>query len=611
MIIDKTLAFLTTSELERIDSLNEHMKELGKAVVEIADGEITTIEEKYGEDALERKPKGKEEAAEAWKIEALALDIYQTTDRLRKIYKEAVNRYVTAIGNAEAVFNDTKEILAAATKEDFIDYRTHKSSSFKRLQAKIREEKHELDISEYYLCCIYLFDTLEAQYKAIRAYGTKEQQEAFIDLIAARAYEFYPAGREEPAKFPPLEEIQPDGRKLERRAAPVETTEKKPHTAKKQKTPAPEELEAYSAELLTEKELNKVFTPIPTSPATETILKLLSTGKDVAALKKKYPRISHTQEIEVLTNGNARQVRILSGVSSVTLELENVDLLLHSKKAKKWFIFLMGEIIKQAVTPDGQLKKAFVFFTPNDLVNLGLYSTTRAAIKAFDDISSLLTSLKAKGELRKGKKTIEQKDVIVLFTRAQFIKREGFYISINHEINWALICAYYTVVHKAYFKLSSRASDLLLYVFIRARQNTNALKDRGYFTISMRAVQDRLNLPNEKTTGHPERDIRQPIEEAITAIEDELKDSDFKITPIYDVGAPIADYLDKGYLKVELKGKYVETFNKLEETKRKQIAAANNRKEKIKDAAIARNLAEKMKTDEAGAPEKKTRKKKE
>lgn len=606
MIIDKTLAFLTPSELERIDSLNEHLKELGKVLVAIADGEIEAIEEDYGEDPIERKPKSKEEAAEAWKIEALAVDIYQTTDRLRNIYKEAVKRYVTAIGSAEAVFIDTKEILAAVTKEDYIDYCTHNSASFKRLQAKIREEKHELEGNDYLLCCVYLFDSLEAQYKAIREYGTREQQEAFIDLIAARAYEFYPEGREEPVKFP-LEEIQADGRKLERRAAPAETTTKKPHSPKKK--PAPEELETYSAELLTEKELEKVFTPIPTSPATETILKLLSTGKDVAALKKKYPRISHTQEIEVLTNGNARQVRILSGVSSVTLELENVDLLLHSKKAKKWFIFLMGEIIKQAVTPDGQLKKAFVFFTPNDLVNLGLYSSTRAAIKAFDDISSLLTSLKAKGELRKGKKPIEQKDIIVLFTRAQFIKREGFYISINHEINWALICAYYTVVHKAYFKLSSRASDLLLYVFIRARQNTNALKDRGYFTISMRAVQDRLNLPNEKTTGHPERDIRQPIEEAITAIEDELKDSDFKITPIYDVGAPIADYLDKGYLKVELKGKYVETFNKLEETKRKQIAAANNRKEKIKDAAIARNLAEKMKAD-GEEPERKTRRKK-
>ena len=608
MIIDKTLAFLTPSELERIDSLNEHMKELGKAVVAIADGEIEAIEEKYGENPVERKPKNKEEAAEAWKIEALALDIYQTTDRLRKVYKEAVKRYVTAIGNAEAVFNDTKEILAAATKEDFIDYRTHKSSSFKRLQAKIREEKHELDISEYYLCCIYLFDTLEAQYKAIREYGTREQQEAFIDLIAARAYEFYPEGREEPVKFP-LEEIQADGRKLERRAAPVETTEKKPHTAKKQKTPEPEELEAYRAELLTEKELDKAFMTIPTTPVTETVLKLLGVGKDVAMLKKRQPRICHTQEVEVRTKDNKRQVIVLSNVSSVTLELENVDLLLHSKKAKKWFVFLMGQIVNQAVAQDGTLKRNYVFFTPSDLVNLGLYSSTRAAIKAFDDISGLLTSLKAKGELRKGKKTIEQKDVIVLFTRAQFTKREGFYISINHEINWALICAYYTVVHKAYFKLSSRASDLLLYVFIRARQNTNALKDRGYFTISMRAVQDRLNLPNEKTTGHPERDIRQPIEEAITAIEDELKDSDFKITPIYDVGAPIADYLDKGYLKVELKGKYVETFNKLEETKRKQIAAANNRKEKIKDAAIARNLAEKMKAD-GEEPERKPRRKK-
>lgn len=185
----------------------------------------------------------------------------------------------------------------------------------------------------------------------------------------------------------------------------------------------------------------------------------------------------------------------------------------------------------------------------------------------------------------------------MLFTGAR-IERGQCLIFFNPRISWGFLTQYFTILPSYYFRLPNRASDLLYYIFYLARQRVKEIEDRGYFTISMRAVQERLNLPSEVGNKDPHRTIKEPVEEAITAIEEASKDIEFTITPYYDIEAPISEYLDNGYLKIELKGKYAKDFIELSKDTTKQIQTAERRREAIIQKAIATNLAKQLESGE-------------
>lgn len=354
-----------------------------------------------------------------------------------------------------------------------------------------------------------------------------------------------------------------------------------------------------SIELLTERDRKKDFYNVPTSPATDTILKVMGTGSDFTTLPARAKGVNHNQKIEVLQNGNKRQVIVSSGVSIVTLELADIDKLIGSNKpAKKMFVFSLIKMNEQAFS-EGTLRRNYIQFPLHELIDIGYYSRPQSARKGFHNAIDILTSLKVKGTLQKGKKkTIEQSAIEVLFTGAN-IKKGTCTIFLNERINWAFVATFYTILPKYYFSLPNRASDLLYYIFYLARQRVSEIEKRGYFTIGLRAVQERLNLPSEIRNKDPQKTIKEPIEEAVTAIEEVSKDIEFTITPIYNIGDPIANYLSNGYLKINLKGKYAKDFIALSKKTTKQIQTAQKRRETITQKALAANLAKKMKSEKA------------
>ena len=92
--------------------------------------------------------------------------------------------------------------------------------------------------------------------------------------------------------------------------------------------------------LLTEKEQQKAFYNVPNSPATDAMLIVMGAASSLATLSDRGKKVNHTREIEVLKNGNRRQVVISSEVSTVTLELADIDKLIGSNKtAKKFLVF--------------------------------------------------------------------------------------------------------------------------------------------------------------------------------------------------------------------------------------------------------------------------------
>ena len=344
------------------------------------------------------------------------------------------------------------------------------------------------------------------------------------------------------------------------------------------------------------------FYNVPDSTASNLILETLGAGAAIADLPARKRQVNHATTLEVLESGKRRQVSLKTQKASVTIELADIDKLTGSNKpAKKLFVLALIKANEQAIH-DGQLTKNYISFPLQELIDTGFYSTPQSARKGFNAGMDTLTSLKIKGHIQQTKKKGSSIDALeVLFTGAR-IERGQCTIFFNERISWSFIAQYFTILPRYYFRLSNRASDLLYYIFYLARQHTKDIEERGYFTISFRAIQHRLQLPSEVGNNNPDRTIKQPIEEAIEQIEDGHSglygNEDFSLLPVYDEYAPIANFLDNGYLRVELKGSFAETFIAISKGTAKQIEAAQKRQARITEKAIAINTAKKLEAEE-------------
>lgn len=344
------------------------------------------------------------------------------------------------------------------------------------------------------------------------------------------------------------------------------------------------------------------FYNVPDSTASNLILETLGAGAAIADLPARKRQVNHSTTLEVLESGKRRQVSLKTQRASVTIELADIDKLTGSNKpAKKLFVLALIKANEQAIH-DGQLTKNYISFPLQELIDTGFYSTPQSARKGFNAGMDTLTSLKIKGHIQQTKKKGSSIDALeVLFTGAR-IERGQCTIFFNERISWSFIAQYFTILPRYYFRLPNRASDLLYYIFYLARQHTKDIEERGYFTISFRAIQHRLQLPSEVGNNNPDRTIKQPIEEAIEQIEDGHSglygNEDFSLLPVYDEYAPIANFLDNGYLRVELKGSFAETFIAISEDTAKQIEAAQKRQARITEKAIAINTAKKLEAEE-------------
>lgn len=346
----------------------------------------------------------------------------------------------------------------------------------------------------------------------------------------------------------------------------------------------------------------KDFYNVPDSTASNLILETLGAGADIADLPARKRQVNHSTTLEVLESGKRRQVNLETQKASVTIELADIDKLTGSNKpAKKLFVLALIKANEQAIH-DGQLTKNYISFPLQELIDTGFYSTPQSARKGFNAGMDTLTSLKIKGHIQQTKKKGSSIDALeVLFTGAR-IERGQCTIFFNERIIWSFIAQYFTILPRYYFRLSNRASDLLYYIFYLARQHTRDIEERGYFTIGFRAIQHRLQLPSEIGNNNPDRTIKQPIEEAIEQIEDGHSglygNVEFSLLPVYDETATISEYLENGYLKVELKGAFAKTFIVISKDTAKQIEAAQKRQARITEKAIAINTAKKLEAEE-------------
>lgn len=624
MIIDKTLNFATREELEEADELKTRYEKLIDELLQWTD------EADREQDELAAKGYSKEEIKqiqttskqrEAWATEWTE-KLTETQDRTNTLSNMWIVRYIDSFnGNLEAILADAREVSDAITEQDYLtDHKQQEQTrrrKLERLSPDSSEAKDLQDLSNigFSSCYRFLLDVLINQINAIIRYSNEHDRMQNLDLIAEiaanRALELYPpadkpAGRieyrampiedepAEPAKAPTKQE--PRKRVKELRAMPIEV------------------IDNHEAELLAEKAAFKDLLRVPISPATDLLARALSWGRDVESseierMRKKVTHKPGTLKIEDL-NGRRRYITE-TDTEKVELRINDVNTLLKSKTAKKWLVLFLNKIAEQALNKDGTLRNDHIYIEPREVVNdFNMYKTERAAVKAFLDVEPIFTGCTVKGYLKKGKNTIEQAESAVLFPFMRYKRREGFTVDINQRVNWSMVCSFFTLIHKAYFSLPNRAAELLLYIFSRARECAKETGKSGSFNISMRAVQERLGLPSEKDNREPQKTIKEPIEAAVTAIEDAIRDADFTITPFYDMSAPITSFLEKGYLHITFKGRYLEYFAKLSKEASKKITTATNRSENAKERALEKyylNKLEESAADHSGEQPKKRR----
>lgn len=284
--------------------------------------------------------------------------------------------------------------------------------------------------------------------------------------------------------------------------------------------------------------------------------------------------------------------------STVIVEIDQADKYL--RKTNKTFTKILLFALQKMTAQNNPLE---VGFTLQELVDLGMYenpSNARRAVKEFFAQQKLTT---LSGTVKKGRKTVKEEGGILFY---HYKINNGFVtLSVNENFNLDFIANYFTVFPRFAYALSNNAFSLVRYIFFLARQNAQAIKDKGTFTISLENIRENLGLPSvdEVNNRKYRQFIIEPIEKAIEEVEEallnvpEAKEYGFTITPCGTDTSNIRVWL-QGYLEIGLNGDFAETFIRLATKAEKDRAQWA----KIKQAELAKIAARQEAKEAQDAP---------
>lgn len=502
----------------------------------------------------------------------------ETNKQIMELHETVKKRYILSLNGDEAVIlADAVSVLKSVRKKQFQDEirrlketlpsmetitryysRLPEPEKSERVQktAELINARRKAAVANYTNCCSFLLTCLDAQIEALQHYGLSLS--GIESLIEAKASEWYTKPKN-------------------KAAGSVTHIEKAAEQAK------------------------KLFYDMPNSSASHFLFDILSAGSGLADIPPRKRQINHNTTYEVKSSGDKRLVSMknCNGTAQVTVELTDINKL--TKPAIMLLIYTLVKANEQALH-NGELTRDYISFPLQSLIDDGLYKTIRSARRGFLAGRDALTSLQIKGHLQKrnGSNAVKVDDLTVPFIKGG-IENNQCYIYFNPHMDWGFFAQYFTKIPKYIFSLSDRAGILLYYIFYLARQHTKEIADRGYFTISFRAIHSLLKLPSEISTQRHEQLIRSPIEDAVREIEETHKqmygNKEFLLELVYDEKAGISEYLDNGYLKVSLAGAFAEPFISQNQTQQKKIQQAEKKKERIEEKAIAMKMAKKDKPD--------------
>ena len=209
-----------------------------------------------------------------------------------------------------------------------------------------------------------------------------------------------------------------------------------------------------------------------------------------------------------------------------------------------------------------------VGFPLQELVDVNMYGNTDSARRAVYSFAGHIIPILVYGSIKKGNKLLKENVGNLIYNIEiddAFVK-----VYVNENYNIRFLAPYFTVLPLFSYSLGTNAFFLVRYIFFLARQNSQAIKDKGTFTINLDSIREMLGLPapDEVKNWKYKQYIMTPIEDAIEEIEEalqnvpEAKEYGFTITPYGTAATNINEWL-QGYLEIGLRGDFAETFVRL------------------------------------------------
>ena len=261
---------------------------------------------------------------------------------------------------------------------------------------------------------------------------------------------------------------------------------------------------------------------IPFGPGTQLLDDILmaSTPQRLAQMmSRKCSQLGYAMELQcdsdaLETAATACIVSKKNG-NTVRVHIDSLDALKQGKQsARKIFDFLRMKL-NQGTIIDGKIIRKECVFPLSDLVEAGLYSSVASARRGFNAAMQALLSLQIQVNLKYRKSAQEHEEA--LFTEA--IVHNGICrITLNPNLNWKSLFAYYAPTPRWAFSLPYRAQALMLYLHEIARQHTDDVAAGRPIMVHLETLQYKLCLP-DNMYGHGCRDIIGGLSRAIEAVE--------------------------------------------------------------------------------------------
>ena len=298
---------------------------------------------------------------------------------------------------------------------------------------------------------------------------------------------------------------------------------------------------------------NQIYSTLPTAAAINLIKQILNNPTRIESPRRGRIAVSEhylTKDMLITYKGND---------SELTLSIERVKELFSKRvqNGAKFFNFVLEKLNEQNYNERTE-------FLLDELVDAGIYASPASAFRGLKTVTDKLMRIHVEGKVitYRGKKKVESTNVKAAVIAQRNVTYNQCFVVLPPLFREGAPSI--TILPRWGYTLQNENAYMLLdYIYYLARQNTNKIKNRGYFTIGLDTVRQHLGLPSpeevkESFKSEYSKLIIKPIEDAITAIEDKQEGADLKITPIYDAAYKnIHEYLD-GYLEIILSGEAYE-----------------------------------------------------
>jgi hypothetical protein len=353
---------------------------------------------------------------------------------------------------------------------------------------------------------------------------------------------------------------------------------------------------------LDKQELIKKASFIPSSSIVEFIYRVLTVGKSgLGELPERLEKQSlGKKKVTISRKGQIREIKQTTpkGQDIIIIETDNLLEKRSNSSARKIFLYFLRQILQQALSNANVIRDG-VTINYQDVIGKKMYRTTQTAKRGLERAFDLLSTIKVKGYISRGKGRIEQVKASVLFYDLDTSKKGIATLKINDTLNWGYIIQQYSIMPDAYYELPPNAADLYYYIFNQARINIKKLiENNGKINISYKSIHTFLGLTSIESATNPTVQIKNPIENAIGDILDCDQDELY-----IEVASPteynnINEYLERGYITAVINPECIEPYKEKFKEWEKAIQKEQERQQKIIDTAKEKALQKKLETKE-------------